>query len=181
MTTQRRPNSITLLTVSEVDARIRELAAEIDQRFQDSDPPVLVVTIKNGGVWFAARLLRYTLGRYDTDSVRASSYGYGRRAGTVELLESTRNPVENRVVLLVDDVIDSGETLRTVRKLLLKHGALNVYSAVLVSKRRPRVVVGAVAPDFVGFELGNEWIYGCGMDLDNDDYRTLPELRAVVE
>ena len=151
-----------------VAARVKELANEIAAFYEGQD--LTVIALMNGGAFFACDLVREMDTPMWFDSMRASSYIHDCRSGEVKLNGELKLPVAGRNILLVDDVFDSGETIRVCRKFLLDAGAVSVKCAVLVNK----VVDGRSAePDWHGFEAPDRYLVGFGLDSE-EFYRNLP-------
>ena len=151
-----------------VAARVKELAEEISAFYDGRD--LTVIALMNGGAFFACDLVREMDMPLWFDSMRVSSYIHDCRCGEVKLNGELKLPVSGRDVLLVDDVFDSGETIRVCRKFLLDAGAASVRSAVLVNKK----VDGRNSePDWQGFEAPDRYLVGCGLDSE-EFYRNLP-------
>lgn len=147
-----------------IQERIRVLADEIaSARFED----LLVVAVLKGSFVFAADLIRALHGAGmspQVDFISLSSYGAGTRSsGQVDILRDVDLDVASRNVLLVDDILESGRTLSFARSLLLKRGAKQVMTCVLLDKPVQR---GAqIEADYRGFECPDLFVVGYGMDL----------------
>jgi len=161
-------------SAGEVLAAIERVAAEINARLSESYPMVLVVM--GGAVVFAGQLLPRLRFPLDFDYIHASRYGTATQGGGIEWRVSPSDAVRGRTILVVDDILDGGETLSAVRQQLLARGANAVYNAVLVEK-----VLGREKPikaDFVGLHIPDRFVFGCGMDAKGY-WRNLPEIRAI--
>jgi hypoxanthine phosphoribosyltransferase len=120
-------------------------------------------------------LLRFPL---DFDYVHASRYGAATRGSGVEWRVRPPELVKGRALLVLDDILDHGETMRAIRDGLLELGAESVRCAVLVEK-----ILAAekpIQPDFVGLRIPDRFVFGCGMDAKGF-WRNLPEIRAMKE
>lgn len=151
--------------------RVDELAAEIAAA-QAGD--LVAVGILKGAFLFHADLVR-ALGRRGlhpaVDFLRAASYGAGHESsGSVRVDDAPEN-VRGRPVLLVDTILDTGHTLAAAKRAVEIAGAASVRTCVLVDKPGRRAA--AVAPDFVGFAAGDDFLVGYGTD-EAERYRTLP-------
>jgi hypoxanthine phosphoribosyltransferase len=141
----------------------------------------LVVGVLKGSFIFVADLVR-ALDRLgvapEVEFMRLSSYGRSREgAGVVRLLGEPPAPVSGRNVLLVDDIADTGRSLDFARTFFVERGAAQVLTCVLLDKPSRRRV--PFAPEFVGFEVGDEFVVGYGLD-EGERFRHLPYL-AVAE
>ena len=159
-----------------IAARLDELAAEITAFYEGK--PLTVVAILNGSLPFAADLLRripLTL-RLECLSV-ASYHGGTASSGSVSFLQTDLPYVLRRHVLLLDDILDTGRTLHAVRQRLLAEAApIEVRSAVLLRKNKPRAQ--PFEADYVGFDIGDEFVVGYGLDYQGH-YRNLPEIGVL--
>lgn len=166
-----------LFTRETIETRVAELARRISSDYAGTGELLLVGVLK-GAFIFLADLARRLEVPHRVDFVALSSYGAaGSTQGNLRLIMDLKTPVSGQHVLLVDDIVDNGSTLRFLHGLLAAHGPASVKSCVLVRKAKPRVA--EVAPDYVGFEIPDVWVVGYGLDY-GDRYRTLPYI-AVFE
>jgi hypoxanthine phosphoribosyltransferase len=166
----------------EIAARISELGQEIsswcDGVWQDSHTDVLVIPVLRGGIFFFADLVREVSTSIEIAPVRTRGYKAGVNGEQTDevAIDVTGLAVKGRVVLVVDDVSDSGRTLEALEATLLKMGAREVRTAVLV---RRLLNTPSFVPCWVGFQYsGSEWIVGYGMD-DNERWRNLPGVYVI--
>jgi hypoxanthine phosphoribosyltransferase len=159
---------------TEVQAAIARLAGEIDTCLREAYPLVLVVM--GGAVVFAGQLLPRLHFPLDLDYVHATRYGAATSGGGIAWRVSPGESVRGRTVLVLDDILDHGQTLRAIHEQLLALGAERVLSAVLVEKSlgTPK----PIAADFVGLRIPDRFVFGCGMDAKGF-WRNLPEIRAI--
>lgn len=167
-------NSDPVSGADEVQAAIRRLAGEIEQALKDRYP--LVLFVMGGAVVFAGQLLPLLRMPLDVDYIHVTRYGAAITGGGVEWRVEPPRSVKGRAVLVLDDILDGGQTLRAVRERLMELGAANFHCAVLVEKmlRRER----ALCADFVGLRIPDRFVFGCGMDAKGY-WRNLPEIRAM--
>ncbi|MGH8708735.1 MAG: hypoxanthine-guanine phosphoribosyltransferase [Burkholderiales bacterium] len=158
----------------DVQAAIERLAAEIGERLRDAYPLVLVVM--GGAVVFAGQLLPRLRFPLDLDYVHATRYGAATSGGGVAWRVSPPEDVRGRTVLLLDDILDHGQTLCAIRDQLLSQGAAKVLSVVLVEKELS--LPKPISADFVGVRIPDRFVFGCGMDAKGF-WRNLPEIRAM--
>ncbi len=167
-----------LFSASAIARRNLELAKEIAGREYEN---LLVISILKGSFIFAADLIR---AMHDTglspevEFIFISSYGAGTVSGEVRVLRDIDNEVEGRDVLLIDDILESGKTLKFTRELMLSRGARSVSIAVLLDKRVKRQSDSAIDADFVGFECPDYFVVGYGMDVAHA-FRELPFVGVV--
>lgn len=159
-----------LFSTEEVAGAVQRLAGEIEARC-GAEEPVLVVALMNGAMWFAADLLRLLPVNYVLESVRVSSYGDARQSSGRLEWKSPLPDCAGMRVLVLDDVLDSGITLTLVRQELLRLGAREVLTAVMVDKPSGRRV--PFVADFAGLVAPDAFLLGYGMDAAGR-YRNLP-------
>ena len=165
-----------LFSASAIARRNLELAKEIAARGYED---LLVISILKGSFIFAADLIRalYDAGiAPEVEFMMVSSYGAGTTSGEVRLVRDVDNDVAGRHILLIDDILESGKTLRFVRELMLERGATGVDIAVLLDKRMRRQ--GTLDADFVGFDCPDYFVVGYGMDVGHA-FRELPFVGIV--
>ena len=173
------PDIEVLITEDEIASRIAGLAQEIAA----GDPgDFLVVVILKGSFVFAADLIR-ALERAgvspQVDFLTLASYGEGSESsGQVRLVHDLSENIAGRRLLLVDDILDSGNTLAFARDALRKQGAAEVKTCVLLDKNEGRRV--AMEADYVGFEIGNHFVIGYGLDLAHR-FRGLPYIGFFID
>lgn len=168
-----------LISAVRVEERIRQIALQIAS--EEPTPPV-VLGILNGAAPFMMALLRAFPGSYGAeanwDFVDASSYQGTQSSGRVEVDRLPKMPLRDRSVLLVDGIIDTGQTVEAVLTHLETLGATHVRVATLVDKPSRRKV--QVPVDYVGFEVEDVFVVGYGMDFDQR-YRNLPYIGVVTD
>jgi hypoxanthine phosphoribosyltransferase len=163
-------------SADEVHSAVRRLAGEIESALGARYPLVLVVM--GGAVVFAGQILPLLRFPLDLDYVHASRYGSATRGADVQWRVTPPELVRGRAVLVLDDILDHGETMNAIRNRLLELGASSVHCAVLVEKRLS--IEKPVKPDFVGLQIPDRFVFGCGMDAKGC-WRNLPEIRAMKE
>ena len=167
-------NSDLVAGAGEVQSAIRRLAVEIERELKDRYPLVLVVM--GGAVVFAGQLLPLLRMPLDLDYLHATRYGAATTGGGIEWRVEPPRGVRGRAVLVLDDILDGGQTMRAIRERLTEEGAASFQCAVLVEKERQREK--PLAPDFVGLRIPDRFVFGCGMDAKGY-WRNLPEIRAM--
>ena len=167
-------NSDPVAGAAEVRGAIDRLAVEITQAMAGEYPLVLVVM--GGAVVFAGQLLPKLRFPMDFDYVHATRYGAAIQGGGLDWKVTPPEHVRGRTVLVLDDILDGGETLRAISDRLLALGARKVRCAVLVEKTLARAK--PIAADFVGLRIPDRFVFGCGMDA-RGYWRNLPEIRAI--
>jgi hypoxanthine phosphoribosyltransferase len=158
-----------LVTGEEIDARVAEMAAELDSKYAGKE--VLLVGVLKGAVMFMADLSRAMQIPVTMDWMAVSSYGSGTQSsGVVRILKDLDADVLGRHVLIVEDIIDSGLTLSWLISNLKARGAASVEIAALL--RKPAAAKVEVDVMLVGFDIPNEFVVGYGLDYA-ERYRTL--------
>jgi len=165
-----------LFSASTIARRNLELAKEIAERdYHD----LLVVSVLKGSFIFAADLIRamHDVGiSPEVEFIMISSYGAGTTSGEIKVLRDIDNDVKGRDILLIDDILESGKTLKFTRDLMLSRGANSVSIAVLLDKHTRRQT--ELNADFVGFECPDYFVVGYGMDVAHA-FRELPFVGVV--
>ncbi len=159
-----------------VSAAVKRVAAEINGALGGAMP--LVLSVMGGAVVFTGQLLPLLTFPLDFDYIHVTRYREGTTGGTVDWKVAPKQNVEGRVVLVVDDILDEGQTLAAIRDRVLDHGARAFYSAVLADK-----AIGREKPikaDFVGLAVPNRYVFGFGMDV-RGAWRNLPAIYALRE
>jgi hypoxanthine phosphoribosyltransferase len=169
-------NSDQIASAEEVQAAIRRVASEIEQRLSGAYPMVLAVM--GGAVVFAGQLLPLLRFPLDYDYIHASRYGPATRGADVDWKVSPPSLVRGRSVLVLDDILDHGETMNVIKQRLLEIGATDFYCAVLVEKKL--AMKKPIKADFIGLNIPDRFVFGCGMDAKGY-WRNLPEIRAMKE
>lgn len=150
--------------------RLDTVAERIQADFRGEE--LLVVGILTGALVFMADLLRRVPLPLQIETLSVASYHGGTESsGVVEFLDAKLPDVKGRQILLVDDILDTGRTLKAVKERLLEMGAVSVKTAVLLSKEKERAE--DVEADYIGFEMGDEFVVGYGLDYEGR-YRNLP-------
>jgi hypoxanthine phosphoribosyltransferase len=164
-----------LITTVQIQQRLTELAREIAPEYRDR--PLTIVGVLTGSLMFVADLVRRLDVPLRIGLIQASSYrGKSTTPGELHLDVDILADVKGRHVLLLDDILDTGQTLSHLVRHLREQGALSVRVGVLLKKQGRQV--HAVAVDYVGFEIPDEFVVGYGLDF-NDEYRHLPHVAVL--
>ncbi len=159
-----------LIPADRLQSRITELAAEIDRDYGDGDP-LLCIGVLKGSVFFMVDLLKQVTSPLQIDFFQTSSYGSGTTPGEIRIKMDVAISVRDRDVLLIEDIVDTGYTLRTVMALLKFRGARSVKLCAMLDKAAAREV--EIPIDYHGFRIDNVFVVGYGLDFD-ERYRNLP-------
>jgi hypoxanthine phosphoribosyltransferase len=164
-----------LIPAERIQQRVAELAAEIGQDYKGK--PVTIVGILNGSLMFLADLVRHLDHPLRIGFLRVSSYrGDATTPGELHLGPEILPEVRGRHLLLLDDILDTGQTLSRVVQHFRDRGVASLKVAVLLRKLgRQRLVF---EPDYIGFEIPDRFVVGYGLDF-NDEYRHLPFLAEL--
>ncbi len=163
-----------LYSRKDVETALDRMAIEISDAIADQCPVVLCVLI--GGLTPTARLIARFVFTHQLDYIHASRYRGATSGGELAWYAEPRIPLRDRVVLVVDDILDEGETLSRIVAYCHEQGAARVLTAVLVKKDRRRAV--DIDADFVGLEVEDRYVFGCGMDY-KEHLRHLPGIYAL--
>ncbi len=160
----------------ELARRVRELGEEVSRDYEGKD--LLLVGILKGAVFFLSDLMRGLDVKAEVDFMAVSSYGSATKSsGVVRILKDLEQAIEGRDVLIVEDIVDSGLTLRYLLQTLEGRSPRTLEVCALLSKQEARVV--EVPVKYVGFEIPNEFVIGYGLDYDQH-YRGLPYVATLV-
>lgn len=173
------PENLQILIPEEtLQARIKALAEEMNAMYQGTDGLILICILK-GGFMFTADLAKHLTVPCQIEFVRLSSYGDNQHSsGTVKPVDLTLPNLNDKDVLLVEDIVDTGLTLNFFMEYLESlHTPKSLRLAVLLDKKEARK--RPVQTDFVGFEVGNQYVVGYGLD-DGGFYRNLPYIAHFV-
>ncbi len=168
-----------LLAVEQIQNKVKEIAAKISEDYEGKE--IVSVGILKGAFMFFSDLVKLIQVPMIIDFIIASSYTEAESSGIVNVHSDLRENIRGKHVLLIEDIIDSGNSLNYIRDLLLKRNPASLKTCVLLDKRSRRTV--DVPLDYVGFEIPNEFVVGYGLDYDNK-FRNLPYLsifkKAVI-
>lgn len=163
-----------LISREDLDRRITELAAEISEDYRSSDR-LLCIGVLKGSVFFLVDLLKQVTVPLAVDFFQTSSYRGGKRPGEIRIVKDVDMSVRDRDVLLIEDIVDTGHTLRTILALLDFRGARSVKLCALLDKAAARQV--EVPIDYRGFSIDDRFVVGFGLDYE-ERYRNLPYIAA---
>lgn len=163
------------LSEEQIRKKVKEAAIWLDERFKDKKP--LAVSVLKGSVMFFCDLVRAMETPVQIDFMTISSYGKSTQSsGMPKIVMDLAASVEGRDVILVEDIVDSGNTLYKMRELLVGRGAKSFTVVTLLDKPSRRKV--DIKADFSCFEVGDEFIVGYGLDYDQQ-YRNLPYIAIL--
>ena len=164
-----------LISEEEVDARIRELGEKISKEYEGKQ--IHLICVLKGGVFFMCELAKRITVPVSMDFMCVGSYGDGTKpSGVVRLAKDLDESIENKEVLIVEDIIDSGNTLYYLMDVLRQRKPASLRLCTLLDKPDRRVK--DVHVDWTGFEIPDEFVVGYGLDYAQK-YRNLPYIGVV--
>lgn len=164
-----------LISEEEVDARIRELGEKISKEYEGKQ--IHLICVLKGGVFFMCELAKRIKVPVSMDFMCVGSYGDGTKSsGVVRLAKDLDESIENKEVLIVEDIIDSGNTLYYLMDVLRQRKPASLRLCTLLDKPDRRVK--DVHVDWTGFEIPDEFVVGYGLDYAQK-YRNLPYIGVV--
>ena len=166
-----------LLTEKELADKTRELAAQIMRDYEGKNP--LIVSVLKGSFIFMADLMRSITLPCTVDFMAVSSYGAGTTSsGQVKITKDLSESIEGRDIIVVEDILDSGNTLSYLLQILQARHPASMKLCTLLDKPERRQV--EFTPDYVGIEVPDEFVVGYGLDY-NEKYRELPYVGVLKE
>ena len=164
-----------LLTEEEVDRRIQEIGDQISREYAGKQ--VHLICVLKGGAFFMCELAKRITAPVSLDFMSVSSYGSATKSsGVVRIVKDLDEPLKDKDVLVVEDIVDSGRTLSYLLDMLKDRGPRSVKLCTLLDKPERRVV--DVHVDYTCFQIPDEFVVGYGLDYDQR-YRNLPYIGVV--
>jgi len=166
-----------MISAEEIQAKVKELGAKIDAHYANSDKELVLIGLLRGSVIFMADLCRAITKPHELDFMTVSSYGGGTISSRdVKILKDLDGEIRGKDVLVVEDIIDSGNTLSKVLEILQTRQPNSIELCTLVSKPSRREIELEVK--FLGFEVEDKFIVGYGLDYDQK-YRHIPFIGEI--
>lgn len=165
-----------LLTEEQIEQRCKELAEQIEKDYEKEGNVPIIVGLLRGSVPFMAELMKRFTFPCEIDFMSVSSYDGTESIGDVRIEKDMDLSSKNRSVLVVEDIVDTGRTLKEVKKMFMNKGAEDVKIVSLLDKPSRRIV--DIEADYVGFTVPNEFVVGYGLDF-NQKYRNLPYIGVL--
>ncbi|WP_069999850.1 hypoxanthine phosphoribosyltransferase [Cellulosilyticum sp. I15G10I2] len=167
----------TLISEDELQKRIKELGAQITKDYEGQE--IIVLCILKGGVMFMTDLVKHIQVPIKMEFMVVSSYGDEyKSSGVVKILKDLDEPIEGKHVLIVEDIIDSGRTLRYIKSILRERGPQSIKICTLLDKVEQRQT--NVDVQYTGFTIENEFVIGYGLDY-KQYYRNIPYIAVNRE
>lgn len=166
-----------LLSKEEIGKRVKSLGDEISKDYAGKNP--VMICILKGGIVFLSDLIRSISIPVELDFMSLSSYGNSTKSsGVVQIKKDIDADITNRDVILVEDIVDSGLTLQYLNEYFQHHNATSIKICTLLDKPNAHKIDLEI--DYVGFEVGNEFVVGYGLDYAQK-YRNLPYIGILKE
>ena len=174
--TNKTPNIDQILVDQQaIQKRVTQLAAEITRDYNEKE--LTIIALMKGSIVFLADLLRLIPLPLRLEIIPVSSYHGGTASSGIVTLQSVPLPdITDRHLLLIDDILDSGKTLKVLSEYLQTKGPASLRSCVLLHKKEK--TTEAITAHYVGFEIPDEFVVGYGLDYQ-EYYRNLPEIRVL--
>ena len=167
----------TLISQDQINQRVAEMAKEISAEFAGSD--LIALCVLKGAMFFCADLVRKMTMDVALDFIQISSYGNQKySSGVVTILKEPQLDMRGRNVLIVEDIIDSGLSIREVTNYIESRGAAKVKTAAFLDK--PKALKVPFTPDYVGFSIDPQFVIGYGLDFA-EKYRNIPEVQVLSD
>lgn len=163
-----------LYNEEQIQERIRQMAEEIDKEYEGKE--IVAICVLRGAVYFMTDLTKRMNTPMQLDFIKAASYQGTETTGVVKIMNDINENIEGKHVLIIEDIIDTGHTLKCLKEYLLSKNPASLKIAVLINKPSRRIANCEV--DFVGFDIENKYIVGYGFDLDGL-YRNLPYIGHI--
>lgn len=166
-----------LISEEELDKRVREMAASLNKKFKDE--LVYCIGVLKGSGMFMMDLVRRLDMPVEFDFFIVSSYGNSTiSSGNVNIIQDVRIPVEGKNILLIEDIVDTGNTLQYLKNYLLERGCKSINIVTMLDKPARRV--NGLVPEYVGFEVPDAFVVGYGLDYA-ERYRNLPYVGVLKD
>ena len=164
-----------LIDEAKIQAKVAEIGAQISRDYAGEE--IVVISVLNGAMVFTSDLIRKIECGVILDSMIVSSYGSGTESsGKIKILQDCRTDLEGKNVLIVDDVVDSGNTLAQLSDFLRSRSPKSLRTCVFLDKPSRRVV--EIVPDYSGYEIPDAFVIGYGLDYDGR-YREFPYVAVI--
>ena len=163
-----------LFSEQEIEKRIEKLADKLNKEYKDKD--VVMIYIEKGGKQFFEKLTQKLKINPKKDSIRVKSYEGTKSSGQLTWIKKPSIDLKGKMCILVDDILDTGQTIKRVKDFLLSSGAKDCKICVAVNKHERRTE--SIQPDYHLFDLDKGFIIGFGMDY-NENYRELPAIYSM--
>ena len=165
-----------LISREQLEKRLFELAEQIDAYYQGKE--IIALCVMRGSVYFAIELTLKMKTKMQLEFITLSSYEGTESSGKINLVTDLRESIENKDILIIEDIIDTGRTMSYLLEYLKSKNPRSLKLCVLADKPSKREI--EVPIDYIGFEVPNKFIVGYGFDIDNY-YRNIPYIGYIEE
>lgn len=163
-----------LVTEKQIETRVIEIAKQISIDY--TDKPLTIIVILNGAILFAADLIKRISIPIQIDSFAISSYVNDKSSDNITVRSNLKLPINNRHILLVDDILDTGKSLQYLTNYFTKFNPLSIKTCVLLNKNIENKCIATA--DYTCFYIPNKYVVGYGLD-SNEYYRNLPYIGVI--
>ncbi len=174
MTNLHQDLSRVIVTTEQIQARVKVLAQKISYDYRDVER-IYMIGILKGAFIFLADLCRELTVPHVVDFMAVSSYGKSTTTGAVRLIMDLREPIDGQHAIIVEDIADSGKTIKYLYQVLQWHNPASLRTCVLLRKNKDTL---GVPIDYIGFDISDAWVVGYGLDYA-DRFRTLPYIAEL--
>lgn len=168
--------SVLLHDINEINSAIDKIANEMNKKLPGKNP--IFLCVMNGAVLFMGQLMPKLTFPLQIDYIHVSRFRGGLRGGDLHWLAIPREPLDDRTVVIIEDILDSGVTMSSIIDFCKQKGAKEVYTAALIDKDHPRAKEGVKSVDFSGLKVADKFLIGYGLDYKGF-LRNLPGIYAV--
>lgn len=165
-----------LIDEDSLNLRIKKLANNINEYYENEEGPIILVGILKGSVMFMSELSKYIKVDTNLEFMSVSSYEGTESTGNIKILKDLDIDIQDKSVLVVEDIIDTGNTLLNLKNNLSKRNPKDIKIITLLDKPERREV--EIKPDWYGFKIPNEFVVGFGLDY-NQLYRNIPYIGVL--
>ncbi len=162
---------IPFISKNHIEKKIDELAEQINTHFFNKE--IVVIGVLKGSLFFMSDLIKKFKMPFIYDFIQAKSYEGTDSSGTVRIINKPSTNITDKTILILEDILDTGTTLKRIYDFFIENGANEIYICTLLDKRGRRKV--DIKANFVGFEIDNHFVVGYGLDLD-EKFRNLEEI-----
>jgi len=167
-----------LFEQDEIERKTKELAKVLDREIREKENETVILYIEKGGKTFFKKLLEAMETKPTTDSIWVKSYVGDKSSGDIQWIKKPSVNLKGKFCIVVDDILDTGKTIKRVKEYILENGAKDCKICVAVNKHERREE--DIEPDYYLFDLDKGFIVGFGMDY-NEQYRDLPSIYIMGE
>jgi len=172
-------NAELIFSAQQIDKALNQLAGEINAQFAETDQPVIVLPVMNGGLILGGHLISRLEFPLIIDYLHATRYRDSTSGKDLQWKVKPQQSLKGRTLLIIDDIFDEGFTLQAILEFCKEQEVANVYSVVLIEKQHPRVKAN-IKCDFTGLQVEDKYVFGFGMDYKSY-HRNLNAIYAVSD